>query len=253
MEKIFKIVKKFLLLQSYTENGFEYQFISVKLDDNIIDFTVNVVLPKKGQSFVVDVFSYDISNIITNMSKHFGEQIVYMEHILVDGRPAPKDGVYINPEDCDEIIRALNENIKYISVTNNGIHTDRFSVGSNISFTPQKRNEFYSMDSHQYINIYLIYNLSNIKIDGNPVELDMKMVNEFAEVYNEKLQDSDSFLTKLQDIIYRVLEPSLKIEDLEVYYNPFYWIGKVEGMETHADGNSFKTDFSEEMFKKISL
>lgn len=252
MEKIFKIFKKFLLSQSYVENGFEYQFISVELDDTIIDFTVNVVLPKKGQSFVVVTFSDDISNIITNISKHFGEKIAYMEHILVDGRPVPKDGVYINPEDCDEIIHALNENIKYISVTNNGIHTDRFSVGANISFTPQKRSEFYSMDSHQYINIYLTYNLSNIKIDGNPVELDMKMVDEFAEVYNEKLQDSDSFLTRLQDIIYRVLEPSLKIEDLEIYYNPFYWIGKVEGMETNTNGNSYRDDFSKNMFKKIS-
>jgi hypothetical protein len=250
MEKIIKIVKKFLLSQSYTENGFEYQFISVELDDDIIDFTVNVVLPKKGQSFIVDTFSNDISNIITNISKHFGEKIVYMEHILVDGRPAPKDGLYINPEDCDEIIRALNENVKYISVTNNGIHTDRFRA--NISFRPEKGSEFYSMDSHQYINIYLSYSLSNITNNDEPVNLNMKMVDEFAEVFNEKLQNSDSFLSKLQDIIYRIMEPSLKIEDLEVYYNPFYWIGKVEGMETNVNGNSYRDDFSKNMFKKIS-
>ena len=252
MEKIIKIVKKFLLSQSYTENGFEYQFISVELDDEIIDFTVNVVLPKKGQSFIVDTFSNDISNIITNISKHFGEKIAYMEHILVDGRPAPKDGLYINPEDCDEIIRALNENVKYVTVKNDGIDTNRFSVGANISFKPQKRINFYSMDADQYINIYLTYSLSNIKIDGNPVELDMKMVDEFAEVFNEKLQDSESFLNRVQDIIYRLLEPSLKIEDLEVYYNPFYWIDKVEGMETNANGNSYRDDFSKNMFKKIS-
>mgnify|MGYP000285638100 CR=1 FL=1 len=31
----------------------------------------------------------------------------------------------------------------------------------------------------------------------------------------------------LQDIIYRVLEPSFHIEFLEVYYNAQYWIDKV--------------------------
>ena len=112
MERIFKIVKKFLLSQPYYEDGFEYQFVSVELDDVIIDFTVNVVLPKKGQSFVVEKFSYDITNIMENISKYVGEQIVYIEHILIDGKPAPKGGVYINPEDCDEIIRSLNENVK---------------------------------------------------------------------------------------------------------------------------------------------
>jgi hypothetical protein len=82
MERIFKIVKKFLLSQPYYEDGFEYQFVSVELDDVIIDFTVNVVLPKKEQSFTVEKFSYDIANIMENISKYVGEQIVYMEHIL---------------------------------------------------------------------------------------------------------------------------------------------------------------------------
>jgi hypothetical protein len=252
MERIFKIVKKFLMYKPYFEDGFEYQFVSVELDDTIIDFTVNVVLPKKGQSFSVDKFNRDISKIIRNISKYVGEPIVYMEHILVDGRPVPKDGVYINPEDCDETIRALNENVKYITVTNNEIHTNRFSVGANISFKPQKGINFYEVDSDQYINIYLSYSLSNIKIEGNPVELDMKMVDKFAEVFNEKLQYSESFLNKLQDIIFRVLEPSLKIEDTEIYYNPFYWISSVEGMETEANGDYFRDDFSENMFKKTS-
>ena len=80
----------------------------------------------------------------------------------------------------------------------------------------------------------------------------MKMVDKFAEVFNEKLQNSESFLNKLQDIIFRVLEPSLKIEDIEIYYNPFYWISSVEGMETEANGNYFRDDFSENMFKKTS-
>ena len=45
-------------------DGFEYQFISVEpYEDWAIEITVNVLLPKKGQSYVVEKFSYDIYNI----------------------------------------------------------------------------------------------------------------------------------------------------------------------------------------------
>lgn len=247
MERIFKIVRKFLLSQPYYEDGFEYQFVSVELDDVIIDFTVNVVLPKKGQSFVVEKFSYDIANIMENISKYVGEQIVYMEHILIDGKPAPKG--YINPEDCDEIIRSLNENVKKVTLSN---HNDVSYVESGISFRPQKRGKFYSMQDYHYINIYLDYNLSNLIYNDEPVNLNMKKIDEFAEVFNGKLQNSDRFRDKLQDVIYRVLNPTIKIEDIEVYIDANFWIDKVDGMETHDSGGSTMRDFTPEMFTLVS-
>jgi hypothetical protein len=250
MEKIFKIVKKYLLSQPYVENGFEYQFILVDFDDIMVEFTVNVVLPKKGQSFTVDRFDHDISKIMENISRYVGERVVYMQHILVDGRPIPKSGVYINPEDTNEIIRSLNENIKKVGVYSKTPFESW--VSANISFTPQKRDMFASAEPSRYVNIYLSYSLSNIKFNDEPVELDMKFVGEFATVFNDKILDEDSLRERIHDVLFRVLEPSLKIEDIEIYFNPEYWIDKVEGMEVDTNVTSSRDGFSYNMFKKTS-
>jgi hypothetical protein len=78
------------------------------------------------------------------------------------------------------------------------------------------------------------------------------MFDSFGEVFNEKLQDSSRFRDGLQDIIYRVLEPSIKIQDIEVYINAQYWIAKIDGMEVLVDGNSTIYEFIPEMFIEIS-
>jgi len=241
-----KVIRKLLTDKSFFEDGFEYQFISVEDDEWSIEFTVNVILPKKGQSFFVEKFSYDVSNIIENIWKYIGYDISYSENFLVEGKEVPNNGIYINPEDCDEIITSLNENVKNVIVSND---KDVSDVRVNISFFRNKEiDKFYLMDSHQYIDIFLMYNISKIEYNSTPVNVNLKMIDEFAEVFNEKLQNSTMFRDYLQDIIYRVMEPSFHIENIEVYYNAHYWINKVEGIEVQADGNNRNTDFLEEMF-----
>jgi hypothetical protein len=112
MDKLVKIVRKYLTSQPHFEDGFEYQFVSVELDEVIVNCVVNVILPKKGQSFLVEKFSHDIQNIMLFVSQMIGEKIQYNVKILVDGKPEPNDGLYISPKDLNEIIRRINENIK---------------------------------------------------------------------------------------------------------------------------------------------
>jgi hypothetical protein len=251
MNRVAPIAKKFLMSQPFFEDGFEYQFISVEPDsDWAIKFTVNVLLPKKGQSFVVEKFSYDISGIIDNTSKYIGEGISYTENILVEGKPIPENGLYINEEDCDEIIRSLNENIKQVTLSNSH---DVSEVRAGISFSRNKnRKKFYLMDSHQYIDFFLIYNIGRIEYNGTAVRINQKMFDDFGEVFNEKLQESTRFRDKLQDIIYTVLEPSIKIDNIDVFINAQYWLNKIDGMEVIVDGYSTKYDFIPEMFIEIS-
>lgn len=251
MSNTAKIAKKFLMSQPFYEDGVEYQFISVEPDEDwAIKFTVNVLLPKKGQSFVVEKFSYDIQNILDKVSYYIGDSISYTENILVEGKPIPKYGVYINPEDCDEIIRSINQNVKHVELSND---RDVSSVRADISFFRNTvREHFYLMDSHMYIDFFLKYNISKIEYNDTPVYVNEKMFDDFGEVFNEKLQNSDRFREFLQDIIYRVLEPSIQISDIEVYINAQYWINKVDGMEVLSNGNSIKYEFEPEMFKKIS-
>jgi hypothetical protein len=241
-----KVIRKLLTDKSFFEDGFEYQFISVEDDEWSIEFTVNVILPKKGQSFVVEKFSSDVSNIIGNIWKYIGYEISYSENFLVEGKEVPNNGIYINPEDCDEIITSLNENVKNVIVSND---KDVSDVRANISFFRNKEiDKFYLMDSPQYIDIFLMYNISKIEYNSTPVNVNLKTIDEFAEVFNEKLQNSNMFRDNLQDIIYRVMEPSFHIENLEVFFNVQYWINKVEGIEVQVDGNIRNTDFLEEMF-----
>jgi hypothetical protein len=78
------------------------------------------------------------------------------------------------------------------------------------------------------------------------------MFDDFGEVFNEKLQNSSRIRDTLQDIIYHVLEPSIKINNIEVFINAQYWINKIDGMEALSEGNSYKTEFIPEMFIQTS-
>ena len=53
-------------------------------------------------------------------------------------------------------------------------------------------------------------------------------------------------------MLHIVLEPSIKIADVEVYITANYWIDKIDGMEALSRGNSRKYEFEPEMFKRIS-
>jgi hypothetical protein len=251
MNRTASIVKKFLMSQPFFEDGFEYQFISVEPDEDwAIKFTVNVLLPKKGQSFVVEKFSHDIASIIENASKYIGEGISYTENILIEGKPIPENGVYINVEDSNEIIRSLNENVRQVTLSNN---KDVSDVRARISFYRNKdRDKFYLMDSHQYIDFFIIYDIGRIEYNNTPVRISEKMFDDFGEVFNEKLQNSNRFRDELQDIIYSVLEPSIKINNIDVFINAQYWINKIDGMEALSTGNSYKTEFIPEMFIQTS-
>jgi hypothetical protein len=249
VDRLIKLIRKYLESQPHVEDGFEYQFVSVELDDFIVDCTVNVILPKKGQSFLVEKFAHDIENIMLFVSQLIGEKITYSVKILVEGKLVPNNGLYINPEDSDEIIRRINENIKYVMVSNSN---ERNKVGANISFSRTRRGEFYSLDSYQYIDIFLVYKLQNIKVNNEPVEINLRKIDVFADVFNQKLQDEDSFKNKLIEILYQILEPSLKNEDVEIYINPQYWIVSVEGIETDGDGETIERGFSDDMFIQTS-
>jgi hypothetical protein len=246
MSTAYRVLKKLLPSGTHIEDGFEYQFISVNEDDKGgLELVVNVLLPNKGQSYVVEKFSYDIESIIDKFSKLIGDTIQYKEIILVNGKSPNRDGLFISPEDSEEIIRALNENVKNVVVSND---KNLSYVRANISFSPQKRGRFYMMDSHKYIDFYLSYEIRKMTYNEEEVKLNFKMLDDFAEVFNDKLVYSDLFRDKLQEIMYNVLEPSIKIKDLDVYINAQYWINKVEGIEVTSHGDSKQQDFSDEMF-----
>ena len=80
MSNLSKIAKKVLMSQPFFEDGYEYQFIKVEEDeefDGAFDLTINVILPKKGQSYCTTIFSNHIHNILDNIWGYIGSSFSY--------------------------------------------------------------------------------------------------------------------------------------------------------------------------------
>ena len=222
-----KIAKKFLMYEPFKVDGFEYQFISVEPhEDWAIDVVVNVVLPKKGQSFVTEKFSYDIHYIIEGFGDYFGSAISYNEKILVDGKPAPERGVYINEEDQDEIINALNGNISKLSISIMNSQGETHNIRGGLNWRKADK-KFYEVNEE--IDFYFYYDVSNVIVNNGELNINPTKFDEFASTLNETLQNNDRFRDTVLENIYMVLMPSTKIENLEVYFNASYYLTRIHG------------------------
>ena len=222
-----KIAKKFLMYEPFKVDGFEYQFISVEPhEDWAIDVVVNVVLPKKGQSFVTEKFSYDIHYIIEGFGDYFGSAISYNEKILVDGKPTPERGVYINEEDQDEIINALNGNISKLSISIMNSQGETHNIRGGLNWRKADR-KFYEVNEE--IDFYFYYDVSNVIVNNGELNINPTKFDEFASTLNETLQNNDRFRDTVLENIYMVLMTSTKIENLEVYFNASYSLTRIHG------------------------
>ena len=243
----FKIIKKILMSETFNVDGFEYQFISVEpYQDWGINIVVNVVLPKKGQSFVVEKFNEDISHIIERFSVYLGSGISYNEKILVDGRPVPKMGVYINKEDQNEIINALNGNMSNFSINNGNVYKDKIVDLIKIkgSLKWKKAKKFY--DHYESIDFYFYYDVSNVIVNDGKLNINPGEIDKFATVLNDMLQDNHNFRDEILDNIYMVLDHTTKIEHLDanVYYNAHYYLDRINGKKSELKYNNLGFDSS---------
>ena len=224
-----KIAKKFLMYEPFKVDGFEYQFISVEPNEDwAIDVVVNVVLPNKGQSFVTEKFSYDIHHIIEGFGDYFGSAIPYNEKILVDGRPTPERGVYINEEDQDEIINALNGNISKLSISIMNSQGETHNIRGGLNWRMADR-KFYEVNEE--IDFYFYYDVSDVVVNNGELNVNPTKIDEFASTLNDTLQNNDRFRDNVVENIYMVLMTSTKIENLEVYFNANYFLKSIDGKE----------------------
>ncbi len=256
MQSLVKFAKKFLMSEPFFVDGFEYQFVSVEEFEGGfgIDILVNVILPKRGQSYLLDKFSHDISVIIENLGNYYGKIIAYNEMIYVEGKPTTSK-VYISPEDSNELMTSLNENVRKVKVPKmlTGTALGAIYIQADISFEKNENYKFASAE-HSSINFYFLYNLSNIElsvlnrgVETNFIKISSldERIDKFATIINDILQDNDKFRDKIESIIYMTLEPSLKLDDTDFYTEANYWINKINGnkVEPESIGNLTLLDF----------
>jgi hypothetical protein len=236
-----KIIKKVLLNQSFFEEGYEYQFIGVEIGEDGVSYnlTINVILPKKSQSYVITVFSYHIHMILSNLWKYINDSFSYSEQILIDGKEPIKGGVYISREKQDKILTNLRNQVNSadIKLKNN-------YLSFNISWNPQSEKS-YTLDD-VYIDFYYYIGLSNFKIGDKKVIPNLEYADKIAGVISDSLFDDDNFKNKVDDIIYTTMRDEVDLTKIdEVYFNGVWRIIKIDGWEVSSefgyniDDNSF--------------
>jgi hypothetical protein len=236
-DNLLKIVKKFLIGNTFDVNGFKYRFLSVEhlefFSKGTFKFTVNVDTPMDGQSYVVAKFDLDIERILINLWKYFGMQFSYsIEKILVNGKPKNNNDVYISEEKQKELITTLNREIPKFGKTVQWINSERPSkLTCNVSFRPEKAY-FYSLEDVN-IEFYFDLHLSNFQENGKPIYPNMDKIDDLGAAMTEIFRDNDNFKNICDEIIYNVLEPEMRIGDVdELYYNSSYMVTKIDGMDT---------------------
>ena len=185
MSNIRKIIQKMLLKEPFYEGGFEYQFIKVTPDSKNLgyDILVNVVLPEKGQSYAISVFSGHIHDILSNMWKYIGSSFSYSEKLLVDGEEPVNKGVFISSEKQREVLFTMRKEIKEVTL--------RTAIGPltfDVYWKPME--EFYHLDD-VYIDFNFNIEISHFMLDSHYAVPNLKIADDVAGAILNVMYDTD--------------------------------------------------------------
>jgi len=229
--------------QSFFEDGYEYQFVSVEEDeefDGAFNLTINVILPKKGQSYCTLVFSNHIHQILNNLWGYIGSSFSYSENILVDGEEPTENGVYISPEKQSMVLSSIRKKFKRAQ-----IKTKENYLSFDIFWNKDDR-DFYELND-VYIDFNFLIQLSNFEINGKRVTPSLKLSDEIAGVISDELYDNDSFRSNIDDTLYTVLLDEINTHNIDDLYVQGRWlITKIDGWEVFPKG--WVVDITDEMF-----
>jgi len=228
---------------SFDKDGYEYHFLSIEPDDakgwsyNIV---VNVVLPKKGQSYATPVFSGHIHDILTNIWKYVGSNFSYSEKILVDGKEPINKGIFISSEKQREVLFTMRKEVKEVTL--------RTAIGP-LTFDIYWRTmeEFYYLDD-VYIDFNFNIEISNFMFDSHYVVPNLKIADDVAGAILNVMYDTDYLRDEINNVLYDVMGNEIDIIGIDdLYYQARYFIIKMDGFEiTQKWGNYY--DLEPDMF-----
>jgi hypothetical protein len=227
--RIENIIKRFLLENEFEIDGNKFEFLSVEPYDfhsrMAFRFKVNVVLPKEDMSYAVPKFDGNIQGILINLWNYIGTQFSYaIDEILVNGKK-PENKIYITPQKQKEILSRLNNDMGRIELRGEDIR-----VSFNAGFRPAPY--LYEL-SDVNINFYFHVNASSFQQGGKPINPNIDKIDDLGTALSEAMNDSDSVRNDVDNIIYDVLEPDLKIMNVDdLYYNSSFYVNKIDGIQT---------------------
>ena len=224
-----KLINKLYVGKTIKKDRFSYEFISSSInsyDYDRVDIKINVITPKKGQSYFKGVFITDVKEIISKVETFIGKKL-YNLYFYVDGEKC--EDVFISNEDERKIFENLSK-IEEINIFNNNI-----KFKSKVSFK-EPRNYPWYQNSYEGPEINFNYDIYDITVNGERpgpnFGKDDKKLSILSQHINELLMDSDRFRDDVSESVINVLEPSMRIlDDYDTYYSIYYYIDKIDGIK----------------------
>ena len=224
-----KLINKLLVGKTIKKDKFSYEFISSSInsyDYDRVDIKINVITPKKGQSYFKGIFINDVKEIISKIETFIGKKL-YNLYFYVDGEKC--EDVFISNEDEKKIFENLSK-IDQINIFDNNI---RFK--SKVSFKKPSNYPWYQ-NSQEGPEISFNYDIYDIRVNGEipgpNFGKDDKKLSILSQHINELLMDSDRFRDDVSESVINVLEPSMRIlDDYDTYYSIYYYIDKIDGIK----------------------
>ena len=228
MSNIRKIIQKMLLKEPFYEGGFEYQFIKVTPDSKNLgyDILVNVVLPEKGQSYAISVFSGHIHDILSNMWKYIGSSFSYSEKLLVDGEEPVNKGVFISSEKQREVLSTMRKEVNEVT-----LKTAIGPLTFDVYWKPME--EFYHLD-YEYIDFNFNIEISHFMLDSHYAVPNLKIADDVAGAILNVMYDTDYLRDEINNVIYDVMSNEIDITSIDdLYYQARFYITKIDGFEVN--------------------
>ena len=221
-----KLINKLLVGKTIKKDKFSYEFISSSInsyDYDRVDIKINVITPKKGQSYFKGIFIKDVKEIISKIETFIGKKL-YNLYFYVDGHDC--EDVFVSNEDERKIFENLNK-IDQINIFHNNI-----KFKSKVSFK-EPRNYPWYQNSYEGPEINFNYDIYDITVNGERpgpnFGKDDKKLSILSQNINELLMDSDRFRENVEEAVINALEPSMRIlDDYEYYYTVNYYIDKID-------------------------
>ena len=239
-----KLINKLFVGKTIEKNTFSYEFISSSInsyDYDRVDIKINVITPKKGQSYFKGVFITDVKEIISKVETFIGKKL-YNLYFYVDGKKC--EDVFISDEDERKIFENLSK-IDQINIFSNNI---RFK--SKVSFKEPTYYPWYQ-NSQEGPEINFNYDIYDITVNGERpgpnFGKDNKKIDILAQNINELLIESDRFKEDVEEAVINVLEQSMRVldESDRYYYSVFYYLDKIDGIKT---ADNVQGDFTYDLF-----
>ena len=238
-----KLINKLLVGKTIKKNAFSYEFISSSInsyDYDRVDIKINVITPKKGQSYFKGIFIKDVKEIISKIETFIGKKL-YNLYFYVEGHDC--EDVFISNEDERKIFENLSK-IDQINIFHNNIN-----FKSKVSFKKPTNYTWYK-NSYEGPEISFNYDIYDITVNDEKPGFffgkDNKKIDILAQNINELLMDSDEFRDDVSESVINVLEPSMRIlDDYDTYYSIYYYIDKIDGIKT---ADNVWGDFTYDLF-----